>query len=184
MAKRTPASDEASATTPHLADTIKDSAQQIWLAGLGAFAKAQAEGGKAFESLVKEGLSMQRKTQSAAEERLAEATSRVTHLATDLTAKATGQWDKLENIFEERVAKALHRLDVPSAPDLAALTERVEALERQLLALRRPSRAARTPANATARPAAKGARRTAGEGAAATTVAPARRVPRKKAAGS
>lgn len=37
------------------AQTVKDSAQQIWLAGLGAFVKAQAEGMKAFNTLVKEG---------------------------------------------------------------------------------------------------------------------------------
>jgi poly(hydroxyalkanoate) granule-associated protein len=41
----------------------KDSAQQIWLAGMGAFSKAQAEGGKVFEALIQEGMSLQRKTQ-------------------------------------------------------------------------------------------------------------------------
>ena len=35
-----------------LSSTVKDSAQQIWLAGLGAFAKAQEEGNKVFEALV------------------------------------------------------------------------------------------------------------------------------------
>ena len=44
-----------------LAGAIKDSAQQIWLAGLGAFSKAQEEGGKVFDTLVKEGLTIQRK---------------------------------------------------------------------------------------------------------------------------
>ena len=69
-----------------LSGAIKDSAQQIWLAGLGAFSKAQEEGGKAFESLVKEGLAIQRKTQAVAEERISEATSRVTHMATDISS--------------------------------------------------------------------------------------------------
>lgn len=184
MTRKTQQPGETPAPTAPLSDTIKDSAQQIWLAGLGAFAQAQAEGGKAFELLVKEGLSMQRKTQLAAEERLAEATSRVSHLATDITAKATGQWDKLENIFEDRVAKALKRLNVPSAQEVAALAERVEALDRQVLALRRPARAARTPANAAARPGAKAARRTVGEGSASASGGPAQRAPRKKAPGS
>ena len=53
-----------------LAGSVKESAQQIWLAGMGAFSKAQEEGTKVFESLVKEGLSMQRKTQSAAEDKI------------------------------------------------------------------------------------------------------------------
>ena len=57
-------SDKAAAAgfNSPLSGAIKESAQQIWLAGLGAFAKAQEEGGKAFESLVKEGLTIQRKT--------------------------------------------------------------------------------------------------------------------------
>lgn len=111
-----------------LSSTVKDSAQQIWLAGLGAFSKAQEEGGKVFEALVKEGLTIQRKTQSVAEEKIAEATSRMTTMASDIGSKAQGQWDKLENIFEERVAKALGKLGVPSARDIEALNARIEAL--------------------------------------------------------
>ncbi|WP_305806821.1 phasin family protein, partial [Stenotrophomonas sp. YIM B06876] len=70
-------SDDEKKASDQFSSTVKDSAQQIWLAGLGAFAKAQEEGGKVFESLVKEGLSIQRKTQAVAEERISEATSRV-----------------------------------------------------------------------------------------------------------
>ena len=124
----------AQAASP-LAGAIKDSAQQIWLAGLGAFSKAQAEGGKAFETLVKEGLSIQRKTQAVAEDRISEASNRVSHMATDISSKAAGQWDKLENIFEDRVAKALNKLGVPSARDVEALLERIDALTRQVQAL-------------------------------------------------
>jgi hypothetical protein len=40
------------------------------------------------------------------------------NMATDISSKASGQWDKLENIFEERVAKALNKLGVPSAKDI------------------------------------------------------------------
>lgn len=109
-------------------DSVKDSAQQIWQAGLGAFNRAQAEGSKAFESLVKEGVAFQRKTQAVAEEKISEATHRMTHMATDITSKATGGWDKLENIFEERVAKALNKLGVPSAQDISELIARIDAL--------------------------------------------------------
>ncbi len=118
-----------------LSDAIKDSAQQIWLAGLGAFSKAQAEGGKAFDTLVKEGMSIQRKTQAVAEERISEASHRVTGMASDISSKAAGQWDKLENIFEDRVAKALNKLGVPSARDVEALLERIDGLSRQVQAL-------------------------------------------------
>jgi poly(hydroxyalkanoate) granule-associated protein len=111
-----------------LASTVKDSAQQIWLAGLGAFSKAQEEGGKVFEALVKEGLTLQKKTQAVAEDRISDVTSKVSHLAGDISGKATQQWDKLESIFEERVAKAQNKLGVPSRKDIEALNERIDAL--------------------------------------------------------
>ncbi len=111
-----------------LSGSVKDSAQQIWQAGLGAFTKAQVEGTKAFESLVREGVSFQRKTQSAAEEKISEATQKMTSMATDISSKASGQWDKLESIFEDRVAKALNKLGVPSAKDIEVLIARIDAL--------------------------------------------------------
>ena len=125
-----------------LADSVKASAQQIWLAGLGAFAKAQEERGKVFEALVKEGMNLQRQTQAVAEEKISEATSRMANMATDLTAKATGitslatgQWDTLENLFEGRVAKALDKLGMPSSQALAQQADRLDELVRQVQAL-------------------------------------------------
>lgn len=154
----------ASASNSPLSGAIKDSAQQIWLAGLGAFSKAQEEGGKAFESLVKEGLSIQRKTQAVAEERISEATNRVSSMATDISSKAAGQWDKLENIFEERVAKALNKLGVPSARDVEALIERIDALNQhvQRLGGKAPAKTAARKAAPVkkAAPAKKAARKT------------------------
>lgn len=159
-----------------LSSTVKESAQQIWLAGLGAFSKAQEEGGKVFEALVKEGLTIQRKTQAVAEEKITEATSRVTTMASDIGSKAQGQWDKLENIFEDRVAKALAKLGVPSARDLDALSARVDALAKS-------SKAA--SAKAAAKPAAKApANKAAAKKAAPAKAAakPAAKAPAKKAA--
>ena len=147
------------ATGAQLASSVKDSAQQIWLAGLGAFSKAQAEGGKVFEALVKDGMGLQRKTQAAAEEKISEATSKMTNMAngisakatgvaTGITAKATGQWDKLENIFEERVAKALSKMGMPTAKEVQALAKRVDELSAQLK--KAPAKSATKP---TAKPA-------------------------------
>ena len=161
-----------------LAGAIKDSAQQIWLAGLGAFSKAQAEGGKAFDTLVKEGLSIQRKTQAAAEDRISEASHRVTSMATDISSKAAGQWDKLENIFEDRVAKALNKLGVPSARDVEALMERIDGLSRQVQALGGKAPAARKAA--ARKPATKKA--VAAAPAKTPRKAAARKSPRAKAA--
>ena len=115
-----------------MSDNVKEQAQQIWLAGLGAFAKAQQDGTKAFEKLVSDGISMQRKAQSTAEEKLAEATHKATQAAHTFSERATGQWGKLEGIFEERVARALHSLGVPSAAEIQALHDRVASLEARL----------------------------------------------------
>ena len=117
------------------AGTVKESAQQIWLAGLGAFAKAQEEGGKVFEALVKEGVSIQRKTQAVAEEKIGEVTNRMTNLAGDVQTKAGKQWDKLESIFEGRVARAMGKLGVPSSKDVEALIKRIDDLSAQVTKL-------------------------------------------------
>ncbi len=135
-----------------LSGSVRDSAQQIWQAGLGALSKAQAEGTKAIEALVKEGTTLQRKTQAAAEEKISEATSKMSNMATDITSKATGQWDKLESIFEDRVAKALNKLGVPSAKDINALVARVDELNKSVQKLSAKGEAAPKP---TAKPAAK-----------------------------
>ena len=134
MVKKLKAMAEKKAANPaglldsQLAQTIRDSAQQIWLAGMGAFSKAQAEGTQAFEKLIKEGMSLQKKTQSAAEERIGAATAKMTAMAGEVGAKANAQWDKLESIFEQRTAKAMSKLGVPTARDVAALTARVDEL--------------------------------------------------------
>lgn len=128
MVKKIHKNKPAAAAASPLSASVKDSAQQIWQAGLGAFTRAQAEGSKAFEALVKEGVSIQRKTQAAAEGKINEATAKMSTMANDISNKATGQWDKLENIFEERVAKALNKLGVPSAKDVNALIARIDEL--------------------------------------------------------
>ena len=120
---------------------VKGSAKQMWQAGIGALTRAQAEGTKAVESLVKESMSIQRKTAAAAEGKISEATNKMSTLATDITSKANGQWDKLENIFEERVAKALNKLGVPSAKDVNALIARIDDLNKavQKLSVKAPA---------------------------------------------
>lgn len=187
MVKKVSKSSNASSATKAsgqsaLSGAIKDSAQQIWLAGLGAFSKAQAEGGKAFETLVKEGLSIQRKTQAVAEERISEATSRVSSMASDISSKAAGKWDKLESLFEERVAKALGTLGVPTARDIEALMARIDELNAHVAQLtgQAPARK-RAAAKPAARPVAKAAVKVAAKPAAK---APARKRAAAKSAKS
>ncbi|WP_088284955.1 phasin family protein [Ideonella sp. A 288] len=142
-----------------LAQTVKDSAQQIWLAGLGAFSKAQGEGTKVFETLMKEGASLHRKTQAAAEEKLGDVAGKMSAMAGGVGQKANVQWDKLESIFEERTARAMSKLGVPTAKDVAALADRVDALAAAVAALGKgaaadkPVAKARPAARKTAKPA-------------------------------
>ena len=154
-------STEDAKSGAQLSGTVKDSAQQIWLAGLGAFSKAQEEGGKVFEALVKEGMSIQRKTQAAAEEKISEATNRMASMATDISSKASGQWDKLEGIFEERVSRALNKLGVPSAKDIDVLIARIDELNRNVAKLSAKSGSTAGGSKPTAAPRKRAARKSA-----------------------
>jgi poly(hydroxyalkanoate) granule-associated protein len=124
-----------------LPEGTQQSAQEIWLAGLGAFAKAQKDGENAFQKLVQDGVSMQKKNQEDAQRKLAEATEK-------MTALASGNFGKLEGIFEDRVARALKQLGVPTADEVQALRDEVAALKAQVKAL--SGKAAPAPAAKTA----------------------------------
>ena len=136
-----------------VAAAIRDSASQIWLAGLGAFSKAQEEGTKVFKGLVKEGEQIQARASKAAskaqqegakafkalvkegEQVQARAGKAAARTIADVRTKATGtleqaagSWGKLEKVFESRVAQALHSLNVPTKKDIDTLTRRVAEL--------------------------------------------------------
>jgi poly(hydroxyalkanoate) granule-associated protein len=159
MAK-SPASDKTHSAADNAAAPAPT--HQIWLAGLGAMAKAQEQGSKAIEALVNDGLAFQRKSQAEAQQRLHEATERLTHLASDFGQQTTVRVDRLEHLFEDRVAKALQRLGMPTLYDLQALTERVAQLEAQLAkATAAPKAASKTTTQPKIKPSAKTATKTA-----------------------
>ena len=173
MVKKTKSS--SSKSTPargDLAASVKASAQQIWLAGMGAFAKAQEEGTKVFSELVREGKTLQAKTQDMAGDKLSEVTGRMSAMADTVQNRAGQNWDKLEGIFEQRTAKAMGKLGVPTAKELQSLELRVDALE---AAVARQARAAAPTPPATSTSARKAAPKVAGKKAAA-------RSPRKRSA--
>jgi poly(hydroxyalkanoate) granule-associated protein len=120
-----------------LSATIRESAQQIWLAGLGAFAKAQQEGNNVFDALVRQGEAIQKTTRKVAEDKV-----------TEMAAKATGTWDKLEQVFENRVARSLNSLGVPTKHDVEVLTRRVEELKAAVDKLNGVAAKARKPKTA------------------------------------
>ncbi|HEY8025471.1 MAG TPA: phasin family protein [Burkholderiaceae bacterium] len=140
-----------------LAEAVRTSAQQIWQAGLGAFAKAQEEGGKVFAKLVKEGTDLQKRTQKLAENKVSGVTDTVTKMADNVSKQASGSWDKLEQVFEERVSRSLQSLGVPTKKDIAALTKQVEELSKAVTALsgKKPTAVKETPKPAAKKPAAK-----------------------------
>ena len=147
--------DPAPSTTGQ-PDTLGLNTHQIWLAGLGAMAQAQAQGNKAFETLVSDGLAFQRKSQEEAQQRFQEATERFASMAQGIGQQASGRIDKLEHVFEERVARALHRLGMPTLQDIADLRTRVADLEAQLAAwsakpAKTAPQVAKAPARKTAR---------------------------------
>lgn len=141
-----------------LANLVKGSAQHIWLAGMGAFSKAQEGRNKVFEALVKEGQGLQKKTQGLAEDKINEVTGRMSAMAGTVTAKAGQNWDKLESIFEQRTAKAMNKLGVPTAKDVDALVKRVDELAAAVAQLSKATSARRSavaPAKAADKPAVK-----------------------------
>jgi len=145
MVKKLKAMAEGVGKDNQLAAAIKESAQQIWLAGLGAFAKTQEEGQKVFQALVKEGTTIQKRTVRMTEDRMSDIGGRFAKVAGEFQKQANGTWDKLEGVFEERVDRALTRLGVPTRKDVATLTKRVEELTAEV------SRLSGKPAKARAR---------------------------------
>jgi len=114
---------------------ILESSRQIWLAGLGAFSRAQAEGMKMFDTLVDQGRNLESRTRRAATETAAAAAGAAAQKAKEVHAMAGGTWDKLEQVFEDRVARALSKLGVHTQNDVERLAERVDALSEAVNAL-------------------------------------------------
>jgi len=159
-----------------IGDAVLESSRQIWLAGLGAFARAKGEGAKMFEALVEQGQSLESRTRAAAAGTASAAREAAQAKAKEMQAKAGGTWDKLEQVFEDRVARALSRLGVHTQADVARLTERVDALSDAVNQLIRTSGGTPTPRRpgSGAKRAARGSTKTAPTSAAKRTKAASR----------
>lgn len=137
------------ATDSKLAETVRDSAQQIWLAGLGAFSKAQEEGAKVFEALVSEGKGLEARTRKMTEGRVGDMTDQVTKAALSATTRANAAWDKLEQVFQDRVARSLKSLGVPTTTEINALHAKITELGAAVSALK-ARKSTTTPSTTTA----------------------------------
>jgi poly(hydroxyalkanoate) granule-associated protein len=122
------ANEKGKDTAKDLAQGVLDSSHQIWLAGLGAFSQAKQEGAKLFETLVKQGEELQDRTKRAAADTAVAARGAATAKAKEMQQMAGGTWDKLEQVFEDRVAKALSKLGVYTQNDVQRLAARVDEL--------------------------------------------------------
>jgi poly(hydroxyalkanoate) granule-associated protein len=123
---------ELQAKAEQMSKSLRESAQQIWMAGVGAFTRAQGEGSKLFEALVKEGMNIEQHTRKLAGGRVDAVRDAVEDRVGVVRERASDTWDRLEKVFEERVQRALNRLGVPSREDLSDLTGRVETLTGEL----------------------------------------------------
>ena len=119
MARKSKSRTRSEQGSSDSAQAIRASAQKIWLAGLGAFERARTEGPRMFETLVEQGRNMGARAMGAADEALK------TVREADYTG---GRWDKLEQVFEDRVSKSLGRLGVLTARDVEDLSRQVSEL--------------------------------------------------------
>ena len=169
-AKKTASSSKAKKqSAEHLSKTLSESAQQVWLAGVGAFSRAQTEGTKLFEALIKEGLKLEHSALRFAGGQADAVRGAVESKVGQARERATDTWDRLEKVFEDRVQRALTKLGVPDRNDLAELTRKVDTLTAELRrqggkpAAKKATKTARKPAAtkpAARKPAAKKASRT------------------------
>lgn len=103
--------------------------QQIWLAGLGAFSRAEEEGGKLFDNLVKIGEDLESKTREIADTAVGE-------VRDIMLEKATDTKERVEKVFDDRITHALTRLGIPSQRDMDQINQRLDLLTEVLQDLR------------------------------------------------
>ncbi len=114
------AKDSGASGADSPADALRDSAQKIWLAGLGAFERAKSEGPRMFEALVEQGRNMSVRAKDAADQAL--------RTMREANYDASGRWDKFEQALQERVSKSLGNLGVVGSREVEALSKQVSEL--------------------------------------------------------
>jgi poly(hydroxyalkanoate) granule-associated protein len=149
----------AAAGDKQLPAALRDSATQIWVAGMGAFARVQQEGNKVLDALVHDTAQFQQRALKAGQEtakqveekinRVAiEVEGRLSRVASQVQKRASVARDQIEVAIEERLQGALGRLGSrPATVD--QLAKKVDELSAAVHKL------------AGAKPAAKRARKTA-----------------------
>ena len=119
---------------------LTESVHRIWLAGLGAFATAEEEGGKLFQSLVARGKKYERTIKKPVDKAAANLTDTVKGTVKEVRGRAGKTMKKIERTFDEQVDAALHRIGVPTRKEIAALSRKVDRLTRSLEGKPAPAR--------------------------------------------
>lgn len=146
-----------------LGGKVKDVAGQIWLAGLGAYVKVEKEGSKWFDTLVKDGERLEEKTRELVDRQWSFYRDKVDDVrgkVEEVKDMATSSIDRIEKAFDERVASALGRLNIPSKNDIDHLNRQIQSLQRELAALKSaaPKSGAKAVSKTAAEPKAKSTR--------------------------
>ena len=115
-------------TTKGVLAEVKQYTRKAWLAGLGAYAKAGQEGYDYFKELVKTGETVEKDGKKLVSKKIDAVNERVDDLKSDAAQAVEGRLEQIENAFDQRVARALNRLGMPSRHDLEALSVRLEQL--------------------------------------------------------
>ncbi len=123
-----------------LQDNVTQSAYKIWLAGLGAFAFAQENGGKLFSDLVKQGREMEARAKLTPP-----SMPNMTVTLRGATGRAMTAWQQLGKGMDEQVTAALHRMGVPTRSEIATLGKRVELLTASIEKLKPKGKALAKP---------------------------------------
>lgn len=122
-----------------LAEAARKSVEQIWQAGLGAFARAREEGEDMFSRLVDEGIAVQERTRQFAEDRFEDMNATITKMADSFGKQASGSLDRLESVFEDRIMHSVHRslqrLGVPTHDEIQGLSRQLAKLQETLDAM-------------------------------------------------
>lgn len=115
-------------TTKGVLAEVKQYTRKAWLAGLGAYARAGQEGYDYFKELVKTGETVEKDGKKLVNKKIDAVNERVDDLKNDAVQAVEGRLEQIENAFDQRVARALNRLGMPSRHDLDALSVRLEQL--------------------------------------------------------
>ncbi|MEL7060835.1 MAG: phasin family protein [Acidobacteriota bacterium] len=107
-----------------LQEDLKESANKIWLAGLGALAAAEDEGSKMFRGLVERGEAFESRGKETLEGVKEDVEGSVDKAKSDVGSV----FDRIESRVDEAVGTSLRRFGVPTRDEIATLTRRVEEL--------------------------------------------------------